>query len=71
MLRPNAKAIERLRIAQGYSQHKLSLNAGLSGTSIMRIEKGISFSIHHLRASAIANVLNCKVEDLFTPIIKK
>lgn len=70
MLRPKPNEIKRLRFIKGLSQHKLSLSAGLGGSSICRIEKLDSLSVHHLRANAIASALDCNVEDIFTPINK-
>ena len=67
MLKPIVNQIRKKRITQGLSQHQLSLASGLSGTSIMRLESGQSATTHHLRASAIADALGCKVEEIFTP----
>lgn len=50
----------------GWSQHRLSMQAGLSGCAVSRIESGKTVHIHILRAREIAKALHCEVEDIFT-----
>lgn len=64
-LKPNIKKIRNLRINKGLSKHQLSLKAGLGNQALSRIERGETKKIHPLRAKAIAEVLDCAVEDIF------
>jgi len=63
---PNVVEIKMRRESLGWSQHQLSLQAGLSGCAISRIESRKTKRIHPLRARAIAGALHCGVEDIFT-----
>lgn len=62
---PNVSEIRKRREGFGWSQHQLSIQAGLSGCAICRIESEKTKRINHLRAREIARALNCKVEDIF------
>ena len=62
---PRINEIEKRRQEHGWSQHKLSLRAGLAGCAICRIENGKTKRINHLRAREIAKALDCQVEDIF------
>lgn len=61
---PNIIEIKKRREHIGLSQHQASLQAGLGGSSIYRIESGKSQRISHLRAREIAQVLGCQVDDI-------
>lgn len=50
---PKIEEIKRRREALGWSQHQLSIQAGLSGCAICRIEGEKSKRINHLRAREI------------------
>lgn len=63
---PKIEEIRKRREALGWSQHQLSIRAGLSGCAICRIEAEKSKRISHLRAREIAKALGCGVEDIFT-----
>lgn len=65
-VQPNVEEIKRRRERLGWSQHQLSLQAGLSGCAVSRIESRKTKCIHPLRARAIAKALQCGVEDIFT-----
>lgn len=62
-VRPKIKEIKRRRENMGWSQHRLSMQAGLSGCAVSRIESGKTVHIHILRAREIAKALHCEVED--------
>lgn len=62
---PKVKEIKNRREKKEYSQHQLSLKAGLSGCAIYRIESGKTTRVHTLRAKAIAEALGCQLEDVF------
>lgn len=62
---PNIQEIKRLREKNGWSQHQLSLKAGLSGCALSRIESGKTQKINHLRAREIAKALGCRIDDIF------
>lgn len=58
--------IKRRRVEAGLNRKDLSLRAGLPSNAVSRIESGKGGSqTHPLRARAIAQALNCKVEDIF------
>ncbi len=57
--------IKRRRVEAGLNRKDLSLRAGLPGNAVSRIEGGKGSQTHPLRARAIAQALNCKVEDIF------
>lgn len=64
-VRPLITEIRERRKAYGWSQHQLSLQAGLSGCAICRIESEKTKQVNHLRAKEIAKALNCEVDDIF------
>lgn len=70
MLEARKEEIKRRRLAMGVSQKALSLKAGLPYNAVYRIENGFFRTTHPLRAKEIAKALNCKIEDIFTPINK-
>ncbi|MEG0429953.1 MAG: helix-turn-helix domain-containing protein, partial [Anaerovoracaceae bacterium] len=59
LLKPKVREIEKRRIELGLSKRQLSLQSGIGGSSICRIESGRTTQIHGLRASAIAKTLKC------------
>ena len=65
-VRPKIAEIQNRRETLGYSQHQLSLKAELSGCAVCRIESGATQRVHQLRAKALADALNCKLEDIFS-----
>ena len=65
---PKIEEIKRRREALGWSQHQLSIQAGLSGCAICRIEGEKSKRINHHRAREIAKALHCDVSDIFTEV---
>lgn len=65
---PKIDELVKRRTEAGLSQHQLSLNSGIGGSSLSRIESGATNAIHPLRAKAIAKTLKCKVTDIFTNI---
>lgn len=58
--------LKHRRLVSGLNKKELSLKAGLPANAIGRIEKGESEQTHPLRARAIAEALQCEVEDIFT-----
>ena len=70
MLIANQQELQKRREKAGYSMNALSVKAGLSVASVLRIEKGITKKVGFLRAREIAKALDCEVEDIFTPISK-
>ena len=69
MYKPMCEKIKIKREKIGLSRQALSYKAGLPNNAVLRMERGNS-SVHPLRARAIASALDCKVEDIFTPINK-
>ncbi len=65
LLLPNTEQIKKLREKAKMSQHQLSLQAGLNGNAVCRIESGEVKRTHHLRAREIARALNCDVREIF------
>jgi DNA-binding XRE family transcriptional regulator len=63
-LRAKKKVIKQKRVEAGLSQHKLSRLAGLGNSAVYRMEEA-EYAVHPLRAKAVAEVLGCKVDDLF------
>ena len=63
--KPNIPALKDRREAQGLSRFALSKKIGMGGSALYRIESGVSPTVHHLTARAIADALGCKVDDLF------
>lgn len=64
MLIAKVDAIREKRQNKNLSMHQLSLNAGLSGNAVLRIESG-RHKVHPLRARAVAEALECEVSELF------
>lgn len=62
---PKISAIREKRLEANLSQHMLSLKAGLGGQAINRIEREETNSVHPLRAQAIAQALNCRIDEIF------
>jgi len=56
--------LEKLRMAAGITQQKLSESANVSRVSINAIENGV-YVPSTVLALKIAKTLNCKVEDVF------
>ena len=69
--KPNTQKIKMLREEQGLSRFALSSKAGMGGSALYRIETGITESVHHLSAKAIAKALSCEVEDIFFPLCRQ
>lgn len=69
--RPNTEQIKSLREKKGLSRFGLSKKAGMGGSALYRIETGITESVHHLSAEAIAKALSCEVEDIFFPLCRQ
>lgn len=65
MLEPRINEIKKRRMSKNWSMVRLSEIAGLSTSSILRIENGITKRIHPLRAKEIARALGCRTEDIF------
>ena len=63
-LRSKSIAIRERRRKLGYTQADVAKAAGIGPMSLNRMEKN-KYSVHPLRAKAVADVLGCKVEDLF------
>ena len=59
-----SQAILQRRKQLGLTQKELAKVAGLGDVAIYRMEKQL-YKVHPLRAKAVAEVLGCKVEDLF------
>ena len=68
--KPNTAQIQRLRKEKGLSRFGLSNKAGMGGSALYRIETGITESVHHLSAEAIAKALDCEIEDIFLPFCR-
>lgn len=62
---PISEKIRERRITANLSQHSLSLKAGLGGQAINRIERKETMGVHPLRAKAIADALECPLEEIF------
>ncbi len=65
MLIAKRDEIQRRRLEVGLSRQELSLLAGLPKNAIFRIESGQTSYTYPIRARAVADALNCKVEDIF------
>lgn len=48
------------------TQEELAKRAGISRTTLWKLEKGKSVSVSTETLIRIANILNCKVDDFFT-----
>lgn len=66
--KPKITRLSELRKKRGLSRFALSKKAGMGGSALYRIETGITPTVHHLSAAAIAKALQCKVEDVFTEV---
>lgn len=66
MIIPKKNEIKQRREEIGLTQCGLSRKAGLSTNALFRIENGQSSYVHPIRARAIAEALNCQLEDVFT-----
>jgi transcriptional regulator with XRE-family HTH domain len=69
LLKPKGNEITRCREKSGFTRHGLSKKAGLGGSAVERMEKGLHM-VHPLRAKAVADVLKCNVEELFEEVEK-
>ncbi len=65
MIIPKKEEIGRRREAMGLTRCGLSRKAGLSTNALFRIESGQSSYVHPIRAKAIAEALECQLEDVF------
>lgn len=61
---PYREEIQRLRLEKNLSMAGLSLCAGLSSASVLRIEKGITKKISDLRARELARALGCELGQI-------
>ncbi len=68
---PKRLEIEKRRNKKGLSAYGLAMKAGLDKKAIYRIEAGDIERTHNLRAQAIANALDCAVEEIFIVPTKK
>lgn len=68
---PRRLEIEKRRSQKGLSAYGLAMKTGLDKKAIYRIESGDSERTHNLRAQAIANALDCAIEDIFIVPAKK
>ena len=64
MLSVRRDALTEKRKACSLTQHRLSLLSGLSGNAIHRMEQQ-NHKVSLLRAKAVADAMNCTVEELF------
>lgn len=62
---PYPDKIKAKRLEKDLSAYALAMIAGLDKKAIYRIESGESNRTHHLRAQAIADALDCPIEELF------
>lgn len=58
--------IRQIRRAADMTQEELAKRAGISRTTLWKLEKGKSVSVSTETLIRIANILNCKVDDFFT-----
>lgn len=65
MIMPKCDEIRKRREKLGMSKSGLSKRAGLPANALYRIEKGESETTHPIRAKAIAEALNCELEEVF------
>lgn len=65
MLVPKKEEIKRRREKKGFSQRQLSCKAGLPVNAVCRLENGNYSFTYPLRAKAIADALDCNIEDVF------
>lgn len=62
---PKREEIRFRRTMMGLSMSGLSKKAGLSVSSVLRIESEITKKVSDLRGREIAKALNCNPEDIF------
>lgn len=62
---PKREEIRSRRTMMGLSMSGLSKKAGLSVSSVLRIESEITKKVSDLRGREIAKALNCNPEDIF------
>ncbi len=62
----DVQELRQRREAAGLSMKALSKNVGLPGNAVLRIKRGETKRINHLRAREIARALDCEVEEIFT-----
>lgn len=62
---PKREEIRYRRTMLGLSMSGLSKKAGLSISSVLRIETEVTKRVSDLRGREIAKALNCKPEDIF------
>ncbi len=65
MIIPKVEEIRKRRESMGLTRCGLSRKAGLSTNALFRIENGESGYVHPIRARAIAEALECQLEDVF------
>lgn len=65
MVIPKREEIKKRRKELGMSKCELSKKAGLPNNAIYRIERGESEFTYPIRAKAIAEALECQIEDIF------
>ena len=65
MIIPKCSEIKMRREALGLNRTDLSRKAGLPDNAVLRIERGESRYTHPIRAKAIAEALECQLEDVF------
>lgn len=63
-LKAKSSEIQKRRMNLGFTRHGLSKKAGLGPMALSRMEEGRHL-VHPLRAKALAEVLECSVEDIF------
>ena len=63
-LNAKPKAILLRRKEVGLTQAEVAKRAGIGPMSLYRMEKAM-YRVHPFRAKAVADVLGCKVEELF------
>lgn len=65
MIIPKREEIKKRREDLGLTRCGLSRKAGLPANAIYRIESGEGEYTHPIRAKAIAEALDCELEDVF------
>ena len=68
MLVAKKEEIKKKRLSLNLSQRQLSIKAGLPDNAICRIENENFNSIYPIRAKAIAEALNCSIQEIFEEI---
>lgn len=64
-VKPKVDEIRKRRLGAGLSMAALSAKAYLPENAILRIERHEIERTNHLRAQAIANALECPLEEIF------